>query len=230
MGKNYDVWWQKGDESDDDMARDHVEAWVRTIQQIDSDDIEHKVVLDFGCNQGGFLRTMYEMVPFKEGVGIDLAEKSLAKAQEMKGTLPLTYFLTDTPKDTEKSYDTVFSTSVLYLIEDIAQHAKDIKEVLHPGGCYYATFADLTHNPSREYMEKIINQYGATPSQNHSLKHIVDCFVKEGFEVSVKKETVPDTIDLTHYDNFYLSPNDYLQTLFNESFLIKATLKEGNLS
>ncbi len=27
MTKTYDVWWQKGQESDDDMARDHQEAW-----------------------------------------------------------------------------------------------------------------------------------------------------------------------------------------------------------
>lgn len=41
------------------------------------------------------------------------------------------------------------------------------------------------------------------------------------------KEHVPDVIDLTHYSDFYLSPNDYLQTLYEESFLIKASVKEG---
>lgn len=124
-------------------------------------------------------------------------------------------------------FDTAVSTSVLYLIEDIPQHAKDLKEVLKPGGVYYASFADLTNNPSRQFMDDTINQYGATPSQNHSLKHIVDSFVDAGFEVAVMKEHVPDVIDLTHYSDFYLSPNDYLQTLYEESFLIKASVKEG---
>jgi hypothetical protein len=32
--KSYDVWWQKGQESDDDMARDHQEAWERTIEML----------------------------------------------------------------------------------------------------------------------------------------------------------------------------------------------------
>ena len=46
-------------------------------------------------------------------------------------------------------------------------------------------------------VDDTINQYGATPSQNHSLKHIVDSFVDAGFEVAVMKEPVPDVIDLT---------------------------------
>ena len=76
-------------------------------------------------------------------------------------------------------------------------------------------------------MKETIDKYGATPSQDHSLKHIVDSFVAEGFEVAVIKESVPDVINLTNYSDFYLSPSDYLRTLFEESFLIKATLKEG---
>ena len=43
---------------------------------------------------------------------------------------------------------------------------------------YIMTFADLTNNPSRQYMDDTINQYGATPSQNHSLKYIVDSFIE----------------------------------------------------
>ena len=82
----------KGQETDDDMARDHQEAWERTIQMIDITDIKNKTILDFGCNQGGFLRKLYDAIPFKEGVGIDLARLSLEKAEAYKGNRPLTYF------------------------------------------------------------------------------------------------------------------------------------------
>ena len=44
----------KEQETDDDMARDHQEAWERTIQMLDITDIKNKTILDFGCNQGGF--------------------------------------------------------------------------------------------------------------------------------------------------------------------------------
>ena len=95
------------------------------------------------------------------------------------------------------------STSVLYLIEDIPQHAQDLKEVLKPGGVYYASFADLTNNPSRQFMDDTINQYGATPSQNILLKNIsLIVLLMRGFEVAVMKEPVPDVIDLTHYSDF----------------------------
>ncbi|MBO1198437.1 methyltransferase domain-containing protein [Staphylococcus simiae] len=228
MEKSYDIWWQKGQETDDDMAKDHQQSWERTISLLNKQDIEDKVILDFGCNQGGFLRALYHKFHFQEGVGIDLAKKSLQKAESLKGDLPLSYVLSDKPEQTGKHFDTAISTSVLYLIEDIEQHAKDLKAVLKPQGVYYATFADHSSNPSRDYIAQVINEYGATPSQNHTLKYIVDSFVNQGYDVAVIKEPVPEIIDLTHYSDFYLSPNDYLRTLFDESFLIKATLKEGS--
>ncbi|MCQ9904317.1 methyltransferase, partial [Staphylococcus aureus] len=75
-------------------------------------------------NQGGFLRKLYDTTPFKEGVGIDLARLSLEKAETLKGERPLTYYLTDKPQETNRTFDTAVSTSVLYLIEDIPQHAQ----------------------------------------------------------------------------------------------------------
>lgn len=56
MGNTYDVWWKKGEETDDDMARDHQESWQRIIQMLDPVHIKGQTILDFGCNQGGFLR------------------------------------------------------------------------------------------------------------------------------------------------------------------------------
>ena len=44
----------KEQETDDDMARDHQEAWERTIQMLDITDIKNKTILDFGCNQEDF--------------------------------------------------------------------------------------------------------------------------------------------------------------------------------
>lgn len=54
MGNTYDVWWKKGEETDDDMARDHQESWQRIIQMLDPVHIKGQTILDFGCNQGGF--------------------------------------------------------------------------------------------------------------------------------------------------------------------------------
>ena len=103
----------KGQESDDDMARDHQEAWERTIEMLDTSDIKGKTILDVGCNQGGFLRKLYDTTPFKEGVGIDLARLSLEKAETLKGERPLTYYLTDKPQETNRTFDTAYICPVL---------------------------------------------------------------------------------------------------------------------
>lgn len=180
-GKRPRIRWWYGAWPSRSLGENYRNAWYIGYQR--------KTILDVGCNQGGFLRKLYDTTPFKEGVGIDLARLSLEKAETLKGERPLTYYLTDKPQETNRTFDTAVSTSVLYLIEDIPQHAQDLKEVLKPGGVYYASFADLTNNPSRQFMDDTINQYGATPSQNHSLKHIVDSFVDAGFEVAVMKRT-----------------------------------------
>jgi predicted rRNA methylase YqxC with S4 and FtsJ domains len=43
-------------------------------------DLSDRAILDFGCNQGGFLRFLYSQRPFKRGVGVDLARALLAAA------------------------------------------------------------------------------------------------------------------------------------------------------
>ena len=73
------------------------------------------------------LRQLYETTPFKKGVGIDLTF-IFGKGRDIKGQRPLTYYLTDKPQETKHMFDTAVSTSVLYLIEDIPQHAKDLKD------------------------------------------------------------------------------------------------------
>ncbi|KMS18992.1 methyltransferase, partial [Staphylococcus aureus] len=82
----------------------------------------------------------------------DLARLSLEKPEKLKGQCPLPYYFTDKPKKTKHGFDTAVSTSVMYLIEDIPQHAKDLKEALKQGGAYYTSFAALTNKPSRQFL------------------------------------------------------------------------------
>ncbi len=55
-------------------------------------------MLDYGCNQGGFLRMLYDRHPFKSAVGIDIARESVARADLLKGHRPVEYKVTDTPR------------------------------------------------------------------------------------------------------------------------------------
>jgi hypothetical protein len=51
--------------------------------------------LDYGCNQGGFLRLLYDNHPFKAAVGIDIARESVARAELLKGHRPISYRVAD---------------------------------------------------------------------------------------------------------------------------------------
>jgi hypothetical protein len=46
---------------------------------------------------GGFLRLLYELRPFREGIGTDLARKSIEIADQRKGGLPLQFYATGEP-------------------------------------------------------------------------------------------------------------------------------------
>lgn len=222
MEKTYDNWWLEGLNGDQDMEDSHQEGWRNVINIIDKGDILNKRILDFGCNQGGFLRALYDSVPYKNACGNDLAKKAIEVAKERVGNYPIHYFCTSDVSSLERKFDTVTSTSVLYLIADLASHFKAISDVLDDEGVYYISFADQSKNPSRKFMEEKINKYGATKSQNHTLSEVVDYLVQQGFSVELRKEYQKTSYLVTNYKEFYLSVDDYILACEN-SFLIKAT-------
>lgn len=217
----YDNWWQKGIHGDQEMEDSHKEAWENVISLLNPNDVENKQILDFGCNQGGFLRVLYDQLPYQSAYGIDLAKKAIAVANERVGDYPITYRATGDALALEQSFDTVISTSVLYLIEDLAAHFQMIAQVLKEEGTYYASFADQSQNPSFDYMEAQINQYGATKMQNKTLTEVVNQLLAQDFSVELIKEYTDSIYDVTNYQEFYRSVDDYILSL-DSSYLIKA--------
>lgn len=104
--------WAKIQNEEDVMNDHHAPFWRAMIRQMSESDIHNSSVLDFGCNQGGFLRTLFRIKPFKKGLGVDLAVKSLETAKNLKGNMPLHY---ETPEILEKmdaQFDIAFSHDV----------------------------------------------------------------------------------------------------------------------
>lgn len=231
MTDTYDHWWLEGTNGDQEMENDHQEAWENIITLLDPNDIMGKCILDFGCNQGGFLRKLHDALPFTSGVGIDLASKAVAVANTRVGTKPIRYVNTGDAVSVGQRFDTAISTSVLYLIDDLDAHFQMINDVLADGGVYYASFADQTDNPSFDYMKRVIDAYGATKMQGKTLNEVVDSLVAHGFSVELIKEYTKPTYEVTDYKKFYLSVADFIQSC-ESSYLIKATKAsvKGNLS
>ena len=57
------------------MEEGHRPLWRHLIASITETDLSTRRVLDFGCNRGGFLRLLYSLKPFHQGLGIDIARE-----------------------------------------------------------------------------------------------------------------------------------------------------------
>lgn len=216
----YDVWWQEGDQG---MEETHLPHWRKVLQFIPEQDLRDCSVLDFGCNQGGFLRLLYELRPFREAVGTDLATRSIELANSRKGDLPIDYLLTDSPEQFGQRFDIAFSLAVLYLLPDLEEHARKMKGALKSGGVYYATYADYPNNPSFPMIKERINANSAVPMQEHTLDDIAAAFFRQGFKVGVRRMTPAEFVELSPTSVWYRNVADHLQFAYEQAYLFQFT-------
>ncbi len=130
--------WNRNPAEEEAMGAAHAPIWRRMINVSLPQDLHGSTILDYGCNQGGFLRMLYDRHPFKAAVGIDIARESVARAELLKGHRPIDYKVADSAAALGRAFDYAFSHEVLYLLKDIAAHAGDIRSALKPGGAYVA--------------------------------------------------------------------------------------------
>jgi SAM-dependent methyltransferase len=154
--------WAKDAAEEDAMNDDHDHLWRQLIRHLQEDSLAGKAVLDYGCNQGGFLRLLLEMKPFRHGTGTDIALESLAVARLRAGGLPLDFVRVEDLKDRRLAFDVAVSHEVLYLLPELAAHAGLIGHVLKPGGVYYAAIGCHTGNPQWRRWREIISSYVIT--------------------------------------------------------------------
>ena len=219
----YDVWWQHT-EGEQQMEERHLRGWREVIGLMKEEDLTSCSVLDFGCNQGGFLRHLYQQKPFKDGIGIDLAQKSVETANARKGDLPLQYVATGSPEQLETRFDLAFSLSVLYLIDDLKTHAWKLKQALKPGGVYYATFTDYRNNPSVHYFQEQIAKNSLLKAQLHTLDDIAAAFFAEGFQVGIRRRIPADFVALASKEKFFLSIDDKMQEQYEQAYIFRFSL------
>lgn len=224
--KLYDVWWQNRVEGEQQMEERHKRGWQEVIQLIQEQDLSNMSVLDFGCNQGGFLRQLHQAKPLKEGFGIDLAQQSIEVANSRKGDLPLTYVATTTPEQFANRFDLAISQAVIYLINDLKTHAWKIKQMLKPGGVYYATYTDLNGNPSLPHFTEWINRNSLVESNAHTLDFIAETFVSEGFRVEIQRRKPQGFIDISFKDSCYLSIADKMKAAYEQAYIFRFVLVE----
>jgi SAM-dependent methyltransferase len=217
----YDVWWTAAPEGEQQMEDRHNRHWQKILDVILETDLSDCAVLDFGCNQGGFLHFLYSQRPFKSGLGVDLARKSIEVANSRKGDLPLTYVATATLSPYENQFDIAISSSVIYLIPDLQDHARQIKHALKPEGVYYATYTDYAGNPSLPKMRKEINRFGEGEMQEYTLDEIAMPFLEEGFAVGARLMPVTGYIPIQIPQRFFESVADRMLYEYTQAYMFR---------
>ncbi len=219
--KLYDVWWNDPTLNEQHMEDTHERFWHKVLNAITETDLSTHHILDFGCNQGGFLRFLYRKRPFAAGLGVDLARRSVAKANQRKGGLPLDYVATESLEPYANRFDLATSTAVIYLIEDMADHARQIRHALKPGGIYYATYTDYQGNPSLPAMQAEIDRFGSVKMQHYKLDEIALAFQEAGFAVGLQRLLPSGFIPITLPDHLYQRVVDRMQYEYEQAYIFR---------
>ncbi len=191
-------------EGEESMAEGHEPAWHTLISYVQEKNLADKRVLDFGCNRGGFLKILYQALPYKDALGVDIADESVAYANQNKGDIPCHYAHSRALANEKNSFDVAFSHEVVYLLPDIVAHAQEMRSVMKKGGVYYLAIGEYAENPLWERWKKTVAEFSPVPPQTYSLQDIAKAFQNNGFSVSVRKMVCDDFLPYDSSDDKYL--------------------------
>lgn len=213
--------WNRNPAAEEAMGAAHAPIWRRMIDVSVLDDLSQSTVLDYGCNQGGFLRMLYDRHPFQEGVGIDIARESVARAQLLKRQRPIEYQAADHAAELGRVFDFAFSHEVLYLLPDLADHAADIKAALRPGGAYVAAMGCHTDSAVWPRWRKVIAETSSIPVYDHSLDRVAAIFSEAGFAVSVQPLALDAFMPVTVGSDYFPKIVDQLRYYSQDKVLFR---------
>lgn len=222
-----DVWWMQGEgESDEQEMEDaHAQLWSRMIDLIVEKNLSDKTVFDFGCNQGGFLRALYKRIPFMKGIGVDVAKQAIEVAKSRSGSLPLSYDATGSIEKYKDVVDVMFSHDVIYLLPDLAAHARDVKTSLKKGGVYYISTTCHTDNPQWPRWKEEIRKFSVLPIMDYSLGDVSSVFHEAGFKVSAQPMMTPGFILQDPNDVWTPTPMDSFDYHYRSSVVFRMIAK-----
>jgi SAM-dependent methyltransferase len=178
--------WNRNPADEEAMGQAHAPIWRRMVDVSVPHDLSASTVLDYGCNQGGFLRLLYDTHPFKSAIGIDIARESVGRAEMLKGHRPIDYKVANSAASLGRTFDFAFSHEVLYLLPDLSTHANDMKAALRPGGSYVAAMGCHTDSATWTHWRKLISETSSIPIYDHSLEEVAKIFSAAGFTVGVR--------------------------------------------
>lgn len=213
--------WNRNPADEEAMGAAHAPIWRRMIDVSVPHDLSASTVLDYGCNQGGFLRLLYDRHPFKSAVGIDIARESVARAELLKGHRPIEYRVTDRAASLGRSFDFAFSHEVVYLLPDLAVHAQDMRAAVRPGGAYVAAIGCHTDSSVWPRWRTLIAETSSIPIYDHSLEDVAKAFAAAGFTVSVRPLDLDAFMQVTIGSTYFPKITDQLRYYSQDKVLFR---------
>jgi SAM-dependent methyltransferase len=213
--------WNRNPAEEEAMGAAHAPIWRRMVDVSVPHDLSASTVLDYGCNQGGFLRLLYDGHPFKSAVGIDIARESVARAELLKGHRPIEYKVSDSAAGLGRTFDFAFSHEVLYLLPDISVHANDIKTALRPGGAYVAAMGCHTDSAVWPRWRRLIAETSSIPIYDHSLDDVARTFSQAGFSVAVRPLDLDAFMPVTVGSAYFPKITDQLRYYSSDKILFR---------
>lgn len=179
-------------EADGQMQRGNLCVW-ESMAELESAALGTAEVLDVGCNMGGFLRFLHDRFGVPHALGFDPASSAIDAARTENGSRPIEYHTALRPSPEWPLADLAFSQEVVYLIDDLAEHADDLWRALRPGGRYVVVTS--VHRQSRlmaEWHAANAAALGLPPLR--SVEEYLEPFVARGFRAEIGRlqvRTVP---------------------------------------
>lgn len=166
-----------------------INFWMGILSEVLEDINGMQRVFEYGALNSKFLEFLEIVYSIKEGKGIlmevDTASKNFYS--KISQTISLEAENTIVPNH---AFDISFSQEIFSLISDLTSHANFIWDMLSPSGVHYATFGWHSGNPcSAKQLE--LRRIKGQPFYLYSLDEVVQAFHAKGFEVGVKRLTLP---------------------------------------
>jgi SAM-dependent methyltransferase len=173
---------------DEAMQDEHGFIWRAMLDTIDVN-VAGQQVLDAGCNRGGFLRMLADDHDIGEGFGYDPAAEAIADARQLAGHRPLHFEASTSVPDAWNGIDVAFSHEVLYLLHDLAPHARAIHQALRPGGVYFAVMGVHASSPLMVEWHTANHAELQLPPL-YDIDEVIATFQRTGFDASVARLAV----------------------------------------
>jgi len=161
------------------------------LAEVLEDTAQGQRVFEYGALNSRFLEFLEISCSIQEGKGIVMQiDEQLQYQAWSSGRSQNLAFASESEVVPAHTFDIGFSQEVFSLVSDLPGHASYIWDMLSPSGVYYSTFGWHKDNPC-SVKQQALRRQRKQPFCCHSLDDVVQAFHTQGFEVGVKRLTLP---------------------------------------